>query len=90
MSGSLLRALGVPELIAESLEHYEQLAVDMARAPERLAGIRALLTHNARECPVFNTDRFRRHLEAAFTAVMERRRRGEPPASVRIPAIGSG
>ncbi len=85
MSGSLLRACGVPELATDSLEAYEALALRLARDPERLADLRARLVHNRGSTPLFDTDRFRRHLEAAYIAVVEQHRRGARAASVRLP-----
>jgi predicted O-linked N-acetylglucosamine transferase (SPINDLY family) len=85
MSGSLLRALRIPELIADSLEQYQEIALALARAPQRLAELRAGLAANATASPLFQTDRARRHLEAAFTQMVERSRRFEPPAILRIP-----
>ncbi len=84
MSGSLLRALRIPELIAGTLEHYEEIALGLAGAPQRLAELRAGLAASTAASPLFQTDRLRRHLEAAFARMVERSRRSEPPASLRI------
>jgi hypothetical protein len=35
-------------------------------------------------CPLFDTDRFIRHLEAAYATMMERQRAGLPPDHIRI------
>jgi len=74
MSGSLLRTLQLPELVTESLEDYERLAMHLARTPDRLAELRATLAARRRTSPLFDTDRFRRHLEDAFMTMMERTR----------------
>ncbi len=34
--------------------------------------------------PLFDTDRFRRHFEAAFATMFERYQRGEPPMSFAV------
>jgi response regulator RpfG family c-di-GMP phosphodiesterase len=39
MAGSLLNAIGLPELITTTLEAYEQTAIDLAMQPEKLAAI---------------------------------------------------
>jgi predicted O-linked N-acetylglucosamine transferase (SPINDLY family) len=36
MAGSMLRAVGLPELIAKSLPEYEALALRLAREPDAL------------------------------------------------------
>lgn len=85
MSGSLLRTLGLPELVTHSLQDYELTALELARAPARLDELRARLAGNRTTGTLFDTERFCRHLEAAFTAMTERCRRNEPPASIKIP-----
>ena len=40
MAGSLLNAIGLPELITATLEAYEQMAIDLATHPEKLAAIK--------------------------------------------------
>jgi predicted O-linked N-acetylglucosamine transferase (SPINDLY family) len=84
MAGSLLNAIGLPELITNSLADYESLAHKLATDPGMLADIRARLSQNRTTCPLFDTDRFRRHLESAFTAMYERHQRGEPPADISV------
>ena len=79
VASSLLTAVGMPELITESLEAYEALALDLATHPEKLAAIKARLLVNREAAPLFDTDLTRRHIEAAYTAAWERHQRGEPP-----------
>ena len=87
MSGSLLHAVHLPELVTQSLSEYEQLALQLARTPDRLAEVRARLAQNRSRTPLFDTDRFRRHLEAAYVSMVGRERRGLPPATFRVPAL---
>jgi protein O-GlcNAc transferase len=87
MSGSLLTALGLSSLAAPSLVEYERLAVRLAQDPGRLEGIRAALARQKTVSPLFDTDRFCRHLEAAFIAMVERQRGGLPPATFRVPPM---
>ena len=87
MAGSLLHAVGLPELITRSLEDYEALALKLAADGALLAGIRAKLAHNRTTQPLFDTDRFRRHLEAAYVVMWERSQRGEPPVSFAVKPI---
>jgi protein O-GlcNAc transferase len=46
--------------------------------------MRAQLAAHLESGPVFDTDRFRQHLEHAFTEMVERHRRGEPPAPFAV------
>jgi predicted O-linked N-acetylglucosamine transferase (SPINDLY family) len=87
MSGSLLTTVGLPELATNSLAEYKALALALARDPERLGRIRAQLQTARAKSPLFNADRFCRHMEAAFAAMWARHQRGEPPADIAIPRI---
>src|SRR5258706_7310860 len=66
VAASLLKAIGLPELIAASLETYEAMALQLARDANALAGIRAKLQRNRDTQPLFDTARFTRNLEAAY------------------------
>ncbi|MCX7169852.1 MAG: tetratricopeptide repeat protein, partial [Proteobacteria bacterium] len=63
VAGSLLHAIGLPELIAESLADYQSLALRLALDQDRLAEIKAKLTANRHTHALFDTDRFCRSLE---------------------------
>jgi protein O-GlcNAc transferase len=84
VAGSLLNALGLPELITDNIEDYEQLALKLARDGNLLAALKAKLARNRETFPLFDTDRFRRHLESAYETMWERYQRGEPPASFAV------
>jgi protein O-GlcNAc transferase len=84
MAGSLLRAAGMPELITFSTEEYESKALELARSPEKLRGVRLQLTQNRRTMPLFDTDRFTRHLEAAYEEMWMRHESGSPPSGFSV------
>ena len=88
VAGSLLRAAGLPELVTASLAEYEALALRLATTPSLLAGYRARLAAQRASCPLFDTDRFRRHIEAAYVEMVARQRRGEAPAAFAVAPIG--
>jgi len=83
---SLLGAIGLRELVAESLEQYEALALKLARDPARLGAYRERLAANRLTQPLFDTDLFRRHIEAAYVRMWEQHRRGEPPRGFDVSA----
>jgi protein O-GlcNAc transferase len=87
VAGSLLKAIGLPELITTSLADYEALAVALARDPQRLAAVRQKLARNRDVCPLFDTARFTRHIEAAYTTMWQRAELGEPPQSFGVDPI---
>ncbi len=86
MTASLLSAVGLPELVTDSLEEYEALALKLARDEGRLTGIRTKLAGNIKTYPLYDTERYRRHLEAAYETMWERHQKGEPPAGFSVPA----
>jgi predicted O-linked N-acetylglucosamine transferase (SPINDLY family) len=84
MGGSLLHAVGLPELIAQSAEAYEDLAVELALDPVRMAAIRQKLADNLAVCPLFDTRRSTRHIEAAYLAMHQRFRAGLAPDHITV------
>jgi protein O-GlcNAc transferase len=84
MSGSLLRAIDLPELITFDLEHYENRAVELALHPGALQVLRSRLAQNRRRCPLFDTDGFRRHLESAYTEMWLRNESGLEPIGFSV------
>jgi len=77
----------LPELITHSLEEYESLAVRLATRPVELAGLRAKLVGQRLRTPLFDTERFARHLERAYELMWERYVQGLPPAPLPVPAL---
>lgn len=84
MAGSLLHAVGLPELITESFNAYEELAVALAHAPERLAQLRLKLAAQRQHCALFDSPRFVRNLEAQLRRIARPAR--ATPACVTPPA----
>jgi len=88
VAGSLLRSVGLTELVCGSLTEYENLALALARDPERSCAVRQKLHTTRLVAPVFDTRRFTRHLEAAFETMWELYRRGEAPRSFAVSTVG--
>lgn len=86
MAGSLLMAIGLPELITENFKDYEALALKLAIEPERLATIKAKLAQNRATSPLFNTILFTRRLEDAYTKMWEKSQAGELPDYISVAA----
>lgn len=72
VGASLLHSLGMDELITSDLSEYEQLALALARDPERLCAIRQKLAKNIRTYPLFDTARFTRDLEQLYERIAAR------------------
>ena len=84
VAASLLNAIRLPELITTSPEAYEQMAIDLATHPEKLAVIKGKLAENRLTTPLFDTKLFTKHIEAAYSIMWERYQRGEPPESFSV------
>jgi predicted O-linked N-acetylglucosamine transferase (SPINDLY family) len=69
MAGSLLTAVGLPDLITESLVDYERLAVRLGRNPARAASYRRYLVEQGRGSPLFDLPQIVRDIETRFEAL---------------------
>lgn len=87
ITASMLHAAGLAELVTASLADYEALALKLARDPALLQSLRGKLEANRRTCPLFDIDRFRRHIEAAYATMVDIARRGESPRSFSVDPI---
>jgi predicted O-linked N-acetylglucosamine transferase (SPINDLY family) len=89
VGASLLSACGLPELIADSAQSYEAIALRLASDKAELAALTAKLERNRASCALFDTARFTRHLEAAYATMYEHHQRGGEPQPFRVPRIHS-
>lgn len=87
MAGSLLHAIGLPELVATNDAEYVRKAVHLAAHPEELAALRArLAAAKAARRGYFDTPRFVRHLEDGFRQIAARSRAGLPAGHIDVAA----
>jgi hypothetical protein len=87
VSESLLKAISLPDLVAEGPAGFADLAVALAGDPDRLTEIRARLAANRVSAPLFDTERFTSHLERAYEMMIERARAGLAPDHIDVPAL---
>jgi len=86
VGGSLLNAVGLPELITQTPDAYEALALDLANDPGRLAEIRSTLAQNRSGAPLFDSGRFARNLEGAYRQAYQFYLDAEDPRSFSVQA----
>ena len=86
VGGSLLKAAGLPELVTHNLLDYEALALRLASESSLLGGFRERLRQNCLVCPLFDSDRYRRHIEAAYNTMWDYWQRGENAQSFAVEA----
>jgi len=80
VAASLVRAVGLPELVAASLADYEAIALALAAEPTRLNELKAKLAAQRDTAPLFDIARYTQDLERAYAVMMEGWRAGLPPA----------
>ena len=84
VAASLLTAIDLPELIVQTIEQFESLAIELANAPEKLSSIRERLAQNRAIAPLFDTELFTRHLENAYAEMTARARQGLSPEPIEV------
>lgn len=77
VAGSLLHALGVPELVTHSHAEYEALALRLAKEPQLLADFKAKIAANKSTCSLFDTKGFCFNLEAVYIAIWRAQQLGD-------------
>jgi protein O-GlcNAc transferase len=84
VAASCLRTIGVPQLITDSLSHYEAIAIELASDNRRLAQIRAEIREKSLSCALFDAPRYVRNLETAYIAMHDRYDAGLPPSHMNL------
>jgi predicted O-linked N-acetylglucosamine transferase (SPINDLY family) len=84
VAASLLNAVGLPELITNTQEEYEALAIELAKTPQKLADIKLKLANNRLTTPLFDTPLFTKNLESAYIKMYERYQDNLEPDHITI------
>ena len=84
VAGSLLMAIGMPELVTGSLEEYERTALTLARDPQRLSALRQKLNESRDASPLFDLPKFTANIEAAYARMWQTWLSGKTPAAFSI------
>ena len=86
VAASLLGAIGLSELVTDTPAEFEALAVKLASDPKALKKVRDKLAKNKSKTALFDTGRFRKNIEAAYTKMWERWLAGEKPSGFAVKA----
>ena len=83
-AASILTSINLPELITNTPEEYEALAIELATNPDKLNAIKDKLKSNLSTAPLFDTKRFTKNIESAYTQMYERSQKGLEPAHIYV------
>ncbi len=79
VAASLLAAMDLNELITDSLEAYERLALSLAQDRSSLERLRRRIAAGRETAPLFDSARYARNLENAYQTMVDIMRAGEAP-----------
>jgi predicted O-linked N-acetylglucosamine transferase (SPINDLY family) len=84
VAGSLLQAVGLPELITHNLQDYTALATQLASTPGALPALKQKLLSLRALAPLFDVVAYTRHLESLYSQMWARHALGLPPQAIDI------
>jgi predicted O-linked N-acetylglucosamine transferase (SPINDLY family) len=84
MAGSLLMAMRLPELVANTLEEYENKAVELAQDPARIKALKETIENNRFTTPLFDSKSFTKDLELGYQKMMDRFYNQQEPDHIYI------
>jgi predicted O-linked N-acetylglucosamine transferase (SPINDLY family) len=85
VAGSLLNAVGLPELVTKTEKDYEGLILELATNPTKLAKIKEKLKINRLTQPLFNTELYTKHLENGYQQAYQNYFEGNLPQTIIVP-----
>ena len=87
VSESLLNSLGLPELVSDDPDDFVRRAVHYYNNREELKEVRKRLEANRFTHPLFDAERYTRHLETAYTMMADRAKAKAKPDHFSVPAL---
>ena len=85
MAGSMLNAIGLPELITQNEKDYEALILELATNPIKFRKIKEKLATNRLTQPLFNTELYTKHLENGYQQAYQNYFDGHLPQIIIVP-----
>jgi protein O-GlcNAc transferase len=83
-ASGVISALHLPELITDSQQDYESMAVELANNPLKLKKITDKLIINLKTAPLYDTQLFTKNLESAYKTMYERHHQGLQPEHINL------
>jgi protein O-GlcNAc transferase len=84
VAASLLGTIGLPELVVSTPQAYESFAIELVTNPDKLAAIKRRLAQHRLTKSLFDTRRYTRNIEAAYTAMYQRYQAGLVPDHIQV------
>jgi len=84
VGGSLLKAIGLKDLITKNITTYENLILKLANDPKKLKNIRKKLNQNRFKMPLFDTKTYTKKLESSYTKIYKRYHEGKLPKNIIV------
>jgi protein O-GlcNAc transferase len=84
VAGSLVNALGMPDMIMRDEAEYERRAIEIALTPGLSGELKQRLASLRKTSALFDCDRYTRNIEKAFEAMVARQRDGLAPDHIDI------
>ncbi|QWD90887.1 tetratricopeptide repeat protein [Polynucleobacter sp. MWH-Braz-FAM2G] len=87
VAASLLKSVGLPELITNNQAEYERLAIELATKPTKIHEFKSRLKRNILHTPLFDTVKFTKNLEIAFQEVFRRKHANLAPDHIHVSQV---
>jgi predicted O-linked N-acetylglucosamine transferase (SPINDLY family) len=84
VAASLLVAIGLPELVVQTAEDYEKLALTYYKDRGALKALKAKLDMNRNTSPLFDSERYVKNLEQLYIQMIKRQRAGLTPDHINV------
>jgi protein O-GlcNAc transferase len=86
IAASILKCIGLEELITTSRDEYENLAIHLATHPEKIITLKNKLAINLNNSPLFDTPLFAKNIESLYEKMYERYQSNLEPDHINEPA----
>jgi predicted O-linked N-acetylglucosamine transferase (SPINDLY family) len=84
VAGSLLMALGMPELVTKDVQAYEAMAVGLGTDAEMVKRLKEKLRQQSQSAPLFDMERYTRHLERAYEQMHQYVQQGKAAQAIEV------
>jgi predicted O-linked N-acetylglucosamine transferase (SPINDLY family) len=84
MAASVISAINLPELITDTREEYESLAIELATNAKKFKVIKDKLKENLLTAPLYDTAKFTENLESVYKVMYQRYHDGLEPDHIYL------